>query len=362
MVKLELITPAVPTDRDSTFCFPAEHECSSDDPTRTISTLKQLLGSTTSHDDDVQLGSGPRGRGVFVWAERRKKVHLTFRPKIEKEQKGHKRVHLTFRLGRPIRSAAAVHRRKKFQLTPRPMNRRHSTTQRHLPKEHHYLSPLVWGAKPDHSIMEAHGLIIVCGQTHSGKSTLARKLLQDYLKAHTATVKHRHLVCLGNPVDFGDPPVGWTVTNRWLMRSKEDPRNDTLLKDAIDDALRQDPGAIYLDEVRDLRQWQIVIRFAQTGHLIVTTAHAADIPDMILQLFRVMNVRRRSDTPVVTRCLHAIIHTRLNSGAAEPELWISGKGGSALRAYGLAGLVPTNSAQAAYISRDRLKALPHNNQ
>src|SRR6185295_810970 len=51
------------------------------------------------------------------------------------------------------------------------------------------------------------------------------------------------------------------------------------LKEALHEALRQTPKVLFVGETREKEDWQELIHFAGTGHLVITTAHAGSLLD-----------------------------------------------------------------------------------
>jgi hypothetical protein len=215
----------------------------------------------------------------------------------------------------------------------------------------------------------AKGLVIVCGETGSRKSTVADGLLRELVGGRLKDGGHNHVIALGNPVDWKpyqaddhEKPSGevWDGDVRTLASTygfRYTPRTlglDTTLPEALMDALRQKPAAVYVDEIRAEDDWEPLLRFAQTGHLLVTTAHAGSIRDLLLWLFRCLGVVRRSQAPSVARNILAVVHTEVKNGITAPELWLGDRGAAPLAAYGPGALVPDHSLSAALIAREYL--------
>jgi hypothetical protein len=213
------------------------------------------------------------------------------------------------------------------------------------------------------------GLVIVCGETGSRKSSVADGLLRALVRQKLSAGAHNHIIALGNPVDWvpyhpknhaeSDSSKRWDGDLQSLVSAmgiRYTPRVlsvDTDLEHALIDALRQKPAAVYVDEIRNDQDWKPLLRFAQTGHLIVTTAHAAGVSDLLLWLFQCMRVRGRSQAPAIARNLLAVVHSEVISGETAPELWLSANAGAAaLGAYGPGALVPAHSDDAALIARE----------
>jgi hypothetical protein len=216
------------------------------------------------------------------------------------------------------------------------------------------------------------GLVVVAGETGSGKSNLADGLLRELLPDDGG-----HIVALGNPVDWRPYhkdtsqlplPDDWAVNPNHTYKHfgvHYTPRTlgvDTTLEEALVDALRQKPAAVYLDEVRKETDWPLILRFAESGHLIVTTTHAGSIRDALAWIFRSMHVTNRSQAPGVARNILAVLHAKLTPiigtyKQQEPEIWLGQRGAHLLGAYGPGALIPVHDDGAAYIARDFIARL-----
>jgi hypothetical protein len=220
------------------------------------------------------------------------------------------------------------------------------------------------------------GLIVIAGQTRSGKSVLADDLIRALLLPQPGQSVQGlgHVVALGSPPEWlpdtsrtGSIPAKLILDDVYrefgICYTPRDLLVDTCLKDALVDALRQKPAVVYIDEVREDDDWPAILRFAESGHLVITTAHSASIRDAVSWILRSVHVTRRSQAPAVARNILAVIHAQLcGSGRSthqRPEIWLGARGAAALGAYGPAALVPESDEDAAYISRHYIAhALP----
>ncbi|MBI3721564.1 MAG: Flp pilus assembly complex ATPase component TadA [Fimbriimonas ginsengisoli] len=82
------------------------------------------------------------------------------------------------------------------------------------------------------------------------------------------------------------------------------------LRHALSDALRQKPTALFLDEVRNTADWNHVLRFAGSGHLIVTTAHAGSLVEAMSWLLTAMNAKTPAARGAVAERILGLVHIR----------------------------------------------------
>ncbi len=110
------------------------------------------------------------------------------------------------------------------------------------------------------------GLILVCGPTGSGKSTTVAACLEWINRHHP-----RHVVTLEDPIEY-------LFTNRRSYFSQREIERDTGdFNHALRQALRQNPDVIFFGEIRDAGSALSALRAAETGHLVISTLHAAGV-------------------------------------------------------------------------------------
>lgn len=206
------------------------------------------------------------------------------------------------------------------------------------------------------------GLILVTGETSSGKTQILQRIIHKYIKGRIAKTEDesRHLITLERPILEGIESIavgqslpevcltgGLEVTRRQEGIDFED------LAEALQNALRQKPILVHVDEVRNPKEWEAVLRFAASGHLITTTAHASSVPVALGRLFRELGARTPAERGELGRALRAVMHLR--PGVVEtkngvrrvklPALWRSTPDAiSALVWPGLDSLIPAGSS------------------
>ena len=112
-------------------------------------------------------------------------------------------------------------------------------------------------------IMLKRGLILVVGQTGSGKSSSLAAML-----GHRNRHGSGHIITIEDPIEFLHKHEGCIVTQR-------DVGIDTFsFGMALKNALRQRPDVVLIGEIRDRETMEHAINFAETGHLCVATLHS----------------------------------------------------------------------------------------
>jgi twitching motility protein PilU len=112
-------------------------------------------------------------------------------------------------------------------------------------------------------IMAKRGLVLVVGQTGSGKST-----------SLAAMIGHRNQHGSGHIITIEDP-IEYVHQHNNCIISQRDVGIDTYSYGmALKNALRQTPDVILIGEIRDRETMEHAVAFAETGHLCVSTLHS----------------------------------------------------------------------------------------
>lgn len=112
-------------------------------------------------------------------------------------------------------------------------------------------------------VEQKHGLIVVAGATGSGKSTSLAAMID-----HRNTNHPGHIITLEDPIEFMHPHKKSLVAQREIG-------TDTMSFDTgMRAAMRESPDVILMGEIRDTVSMEYAIKFANTGHLCLSTLHA----------------------------------------------------------------------------------------
>ena len=106
------------------------------------------------------------------------------------------------------------------------------------------------------------GLVLITGPTGSGKSTTLAALIDRINR----TLPY-HIVTIEDPVEFVHVPAKSIITHREV--GENTPNFTTALKAA----LREDPDAILVGELRDVETMRMALHAAETGLLVFGTLH-----------------------------------------------------------------------------------------
>lgn len=145
------------------------------------------------------------------------------------------------------------------------------------------------------------GIILVTGETGSGKSTTLAAML-DYINHH----RRSHIVTLEDPVEYLYKPDLCAINQREVGRDTKS------FAEGLRASLREDPNVILIGEMRDRDTIETAITAAETGHLVFGTLHtgsASDAVDRMVQVFpEGMQTQIRLQ---LSMCLQAVVTQQL---------------------------------------------------
>jgi twitching motility protein PilT len=128
-----------------------------------------------------------------------------------------------------------------------------------------------------HLCEKEKGLILVTGPTGSGKSTTLAAMV-DYLNE----TFEGHILTVEDPIEFVHS------SKKCLVNQRELGPHTNSFANALRAALREDPDAILVGEMRDLETIQLALTAAETGHIVFGTLHTSSAPktvDRIIDVF-----------------------------------------------------------------------------
>ena len=141
---------------------------------------------------------------------------------------------------------------------------------RTIPEEVIPLAKLNLPEAVDRVVNMTRGLVLVTGDTGSGKSTTMASIV-DVINAKF----NKHIITLEDPVEYS------MKSNRCAIEQREIGDDCPSFSSGLKHALRQDPDIILVGEMRDLETTAAAITAAETGHLVLSTLHTINAPQTI---------------------------------------------------------------------------------
>ncbi|HEX9679742.1 MAG TPA: ATPase, T2SS/T4P/T4SS family [Candidatus Saccharimonadales bacterium] len=137
-----------------------------------------------------------------------------------------------------------------------------------------------------------HGLVMVVGPTGSGKTTTLYSII-DRLNQST-----RKIVTLEDPVEYAFEGI-----TQIPIKGDKDRQ---AFADKLRAVLRLDPDVIMIGEIRDIDTAKTAMQAALTGHLVLSTFHAADAATALTRLLEVIG-----QNPLFINAIRLIVAQRL---------------------------------------------------
>jgi twitching motility protein PilT len=125
--------------------------------------------------------------------------------------------------------------------------------------------------------LKQRGLILVTGQTGTGKSTTLAAMVNHINENDSRTV-----ITIEEPVEFLHP------NNKSVIYQREVGNDTQSFAKALLHALRHDPDVLVVGEMREVETIGTAITAAETGHLVLGTLHTYSAPqsiDRIVDIF-----------------------------------------------------------------------------
>ena len=155
------------------------------------------------------------------------------------------------------------------------------------------------------------GIVVVTGETGSGKSTTLAALIDSI--NHT---RAENIITMEDPIEYVYTPDQSVISQREIGQDTESYSN------ALRAVLREDPDVVLIGEMRDLDTIQTALTAAETGHFVLATLHtksAADSIDRMVDVFPEglqRQIRMQISTTLVAVLSQQLLPSREGDGRA----------------------------------------------
>ena len=145
------------------------------------------------------------------------------------------------------------------------------------------------------------GLILVTGQTGSGKSTTLAAMLEAINQRDS-----KHIITLEDPIEYQ------FQHGKSLIEQREIGEDCPDFSSGLKHILRQDPDVILIGELRDLDTIRVALQAAETGHLVLASLHASTAAGVVDRLVEVFSPEEQAQTRShLAESLRAVITQKL---------------------------------------------------
>jgi len=145
------------------------------------------------------------------------------------------------------------------------------------------------------------GLILVTGQTGSGKSTTLAAMVEAINQRDA-----KHIITLEDPIEYQ------FQHGKSLIEQREIGEDCPGFPSGLKHVLRQDPDVILIGELRDLDTIRVALQAAETGHLVLASLHASTAAGVVDRLVEVFSPEEQSQVRShLAESLRAVITQKL---------------------------------------------------
>lgn len=128
----------------------------------------------------------------------------------------------------------------------------------------------------------SHGLVIVAGETGSGKTTTLSAMMYERARLRSTTT-----ITIEDPVEILFPKTMKSGENEQGLSQfiqREVGRDTDSFTSGLRAALREAPNVIAVGEVRDAESARLALQAAETGHLVFMTLHTRGAQESVARL------------------------------------------------------------------------------
>lgn len=154
-------------------------------------------------------------------------------------------------------------------------------------------------------VKRLNGLVLVVGETGTGKTTLLAGMLDDIL----ADEARRRVVTWEAPVEF---VLARSPRRRGYVLQSEVGRHLRIWDQSVRNVLRRKPNVVLVGEVRDVESMRSLLEISRTGHLCFSTMHTNSVAAALSRFAGAFSAGERTGVSAqLVDSLRLIVHQRL---------------------------------------------------
>jgi len=154
------------------------------------------------------------------------------------------------------------------------------------------------------------GLVLVTGDTGSGKSTTLAAMIEAMNQRY-----RKHIITLEDPVEYA------FESKQCIIEQRELGQDMPSFASGLKHALRQDPDIILVGEMRDLETTALAISAAETGHLVLSTLHTVNASQTVERIIDMYPGGQQNQIrSMLSNTLQAVISQTLFSRTDRPGM------------------------------------------
>ena len=145
------------------------------------------------------------------------------------------------------------------------------------------------------------GIVIITGETGSGKSTTLAALLNEINHS-----RYEHIITMEDPIEYIHKP------DKCVINQREVGKDVATYEDGLKAVLREDPDIILVGEMRTIETIEAALTAAETGHLVFSTLHTNSAADTIDRIVNVFPAQRQAQIRMqLSMTLKAVVSQQL---------------------------------------------------
>jgi len=152
------------------------------------------------------------------------------------------------------------------------------------------------------------GLILVTGQTGSGKSTSLAALIE-----HINTSRHGNIITIEDPIEYV------YEDKRCVIYQREVGRDTKSFAAGLRSVLRQSPDVIMMGEMRDAEAMAVAMGAAEMGHLVLSSIHTTSASGTVERIVNAFQPHERAQVrSQLANVLTGVVSQRLLKRSSGP--------------------------------------------